>query len=73
MTIRATQLDLHSCTILYTQHSHLYTHSLTFTFSHNIPLQVHQEDMRCQGAKEYMDVGVSILKVNETYGEYCVV
>jgi hypothetical protein len=30
--------------------------------------EVHQEDVRCSGAKEYIDVGVSILKTNETYG-----
>jgi hypothetical protein len=30
--------------------------------------EVHQEDVRCAGAKEYIDVGVSVLKANETYG-----
>jgi hypothetical protein len=30
--------------------------------------EVHQEDVRCEGAKEYIDVGVSVLKANETYG-----
>lgn len=31
-------------------------------------VEVHQEDVRCAGAKEYIDVGVSIMKADETYG-----
>ena len=30
--------------------------------------EVHQQDVRCQGAKEYMDLGVSILQATETFG-----
>ena len=29
---------------------------------------VHQEDIRCQGAKPYIDIGVSVLKVDPTFG-----
>ena len=32
-------------------------------------MEIHQEDVRCHGAKEYIDIGVSVLKANETYGE----
>jgi hypothetical protein len=31
-------------------------------------MEVHQQDMRCAGAREYIDVGVSVMKANETYG-----
>jgi len=47
--------------------------TLCTLFIFSVFLQVHQEDMRCHGAPEYMDVGVSILKVNETYGTYVLI
>ena len=34
---------------------------------------VHQEDIRCQGAKPYIDIGVSVLKVDPTYGTFSLV
>mmetsp|Transcript_6717 Transcript_6717/g.11290 ORF Transcript_6717/g.11290 Transcript_6717/m.11290 type:complete len:845 (-) Transcript_6717:102-2636(-) len=33
-------------------------------------VSIHQTDRRCHGAKEYMDVGVTVMKADPTYGTF---
>eukprot|EP01031_Cornospumella_fuschlensis_P034919 gene34919-42286_t len=49
------------------------TYLLTLSQKGTVIATVHQQDTRCEGAPAYIDVGVSILRVDPVYGTFALV
>lgn len=45
-------------------------YQLTLSEKSTVVVTIHQEDIRCQDAKPYIDIGVSILKTDPIYGTF---